>query len=86
MRKSSKLANKIMIIEVISLMADVYFSIKRPQRLEDPPSGERVALGTLPMFHAYGLCVYVTGALNPSWKFVLIPRFVEEDFLRCIQV
>lgn len=64
----------------------IIFSVKRPQKLENPPSGERVVLATLPMFHAFGLCVYTTGALNPLWKYVLLPRFTEEDFLRCIQV
>lgn len=65
---------------------NIYSSIKRPRRSELPPSGERVVLGNLPMFHAYGMSAYVTELLNPLSKVVLIPRFVEEEFLNIIQV
>lgn len=59
----------------------------RLQRLEAPASGERVVLGNLPMFHAFGMCVFITTQLgHQQSKMVLLPRFVEEDFLRCIEV
>lgn len=54
-----------------------------------PPSGDPVILGNLPLFHAYGLNIYLIISLARAtniYKIVLIPRFVEEDFLRCIQV
>lgn len=51
-----------------------------------PVSGERIVLGNLPIFHAFGICVFITTSLGRPSKFVLLQRFVEEDFLRCIQV
>lgn len=61
----------------------LFCSVKGPQCLR---AGEKVALGNLPMFHAFGLSVYITEALNPFTKFVLMHRFSEEDFYRCVQV
>lgn len=67
------------------LMFNFFFSA-RLQNLETPASGERIVFGNLPMFHAFGMCVFITTLLGQSAKIVLLPRFVEEDFLRCIEV
>lgn len=64
----------------------IFSSSQRLQHLETPTSGERIVLGNLPMFHAFGMCVFITTLLGPAAKIVLLPRFVEEDFLRCIMV
>lgn len=61
----------------------------RLQKDEIPPSGKPVILGNLPLFHAYGMNLYLITCLARSTeihKIILLPRFVEEDFLRCIQV
>lgn len=47
---------------------------------------ERIILGNLPMFHAFGMCVFLTSILEGSTKIVLIPRFTEQTFLSSIQV
>lgn len=58
----------------------------RPQKLEIPERGVRTILGQLPMYHAFGMCVFLTTALWVSSKFVIIPRFTEESFLSTIEV
>lgn len=56
----------------------------RSKRLERPDGGEDIVMGNLPMFHAFGMNV-LFGSTVQREKLVLLPRFVEDDFLRCIQ-
>lgn len=57
----------------------------RSAELEKPPSGERIVMGNLPMFHAYGMNVFIGSAIVRE-KIVLLRRFVEDDFLRYIHM
>lgn len=53
------------------------------------PQEEIVTIGYLPMFHVFGLFVYLFSFLKqPETKetIVILPRFNETDFLNCIQV
>lgn len=38
------------------------------------------------MYHAYGMCVFITTILSKNAKIILVPRFTEESFLQTIQV
>lgn len=56
---------------------------------EIPASGDQIILGNLPMFHAFGMVLYTIICLSYRTKIakiVLLPRFIEREFLNCIQV
>lgn len=48
-------------------------------------SEEIVILGLLPLFHAFGATVLICTMASTRGKIVLIPKFEEKLFLRCIQ-
>lgn len=56
----------------------------RPHQLEIPESGGLITMGQLPMFHAFGMNVFIASIVQQD-KMILLRRFVEEDFLRCIE-
>lgn len=48
-------------------------------------TGEKVVLGLLPLFHAFGASVLICGMAASLGKIVMLPKFEENSFLRCIQ-
>lgn len=62
-----------------------FFRIRK-QTHERSATGERIILGNLPIYHAFGICVFLTCALEGESKIVLLPRFTEESYLSSIQV
>lgn len=42
-------------------------------------------MGQLPMFHAFGMNAFIASIFQQE-KMILLPHFVEDDFLRCIEL
>lgn len=52
---------------------------------DDDENEERVILGLLPWFHAYGLTKLAGAMISRAGKIVLLPKFEEGLFLSCIE-